>query len=297
MKMQKTLITGATGGLGSAVANFLAQKTGSQQIAVLVRDASSDKAKALAARGFELRVADYADKAALEKAFEGIGLLYFVSGSDLGERWGQHQNVVNAAVAAEVGHIVYTSVAVDHLSEDAPLYGAMSSHFQTENLIKASNLAYTLLRHNLYAEVIPMFLGSREQLMTSKHVFLPAGEGKTAFVPRVELAEAAANILADIGPHVNKIYELNGSEGVTFGQVAGYLSDITKTPFQYTSPDVKTFEETLKGFGVPAEYIGMMTVFGVAIADGVFDTGATDLEKILGRKTQPVDEFLSDIYA
>lgn len=294
--MGKILITGATGGLGSAVANFLSTKVDKSKIAVLVRDKASNQAKALASQGFELRIADYNDQEALVKAFTDIAQLYFVSGSDIANRMPQHQHVVEAATEAKVGHILYTSVSLHHLEESAPLYAAMSAHLETEKLIRQSGINYTLLRHNLYSEVIAMFLGSKEQLLASKTVFLPTGSGKTAFVARIELAEAAANLLAKPEAHINKTYEFNGSEKVSFAEVAGYLSDITGESIAYVSPQVNVFEETLKKYGVPDEYIGMMTVFGLAIADGTFNTNQNDLENILGRKTLRVEDFLKQVY-
>lgn len=295
--MNKVLITGATGGLGSAVASLLKEKNADQPIAVLVRDAESDKAKALAQEGFEIRVGDYNETDSLINAFEGIDILYFVSGSDIANRMAQHKNVVDAAVSAQISHIFYTSVSLNNLSQDAPLYGAMSSHLETEKWIKESGINYTFLRHNLYSEVIAMFLGTKDQLQASKMVYLPAGKGKTAFVPRIELAEAGANALVNPPAHINKVYELNGSEKVTFGQVAEYLSEILGEAIAYISPEVAEFEQTMKQYGVPAEYIGLMTVFGLAIADGVFDSPSSDLEGLLGRKSLSTAAFLKQVYS
>lgn len=294
--MSTILITGATGALGGAVANFLKNKNTNQTIAVLVRDKESDKAQALAKEGFELRMADYNNKTALEKAFTGVDTLYFVSGSDIPNRLKQHQNVVEAAKATKVGHLFYTSASLNGLEEDSPLYAAMSDHIKTEEWIKESGLNYTLLRHNLYSEVIPMFLGEKQQLMATKTVFLPAGEGKTAFVPRIELAELGANLLAEPKKHLNKAYELNGTEKATFGQIADKLSDITGESIQYVSPDLETFEKTMKENGVPDMYIGMMSMFGVGIKDGVFDSPSSDLQKLLGRESLPVKQFLETVY-
>ncbi|HAS40607.1 MAG TPA: NAD(P)-dependent oxidoreductase [Microscillaceae bacterium] len=294
--MSKILITGATGGLGSAVADFLSKKVNPANIAVLVRDAQNEKAKALAAKGFELRVGDYTNKASLEQAFTGIDLLYFVSGSDIAARLPQHQNVVEVATTAKVGHIFYTSVSLNNLSANSPLYEAMSHHTKTEEWIKNSGMKYTFLRHNLYGEIASMFMGTKEQLLQSKNIFLPAGSGKTAFVPRIELAEAGANVLASPAEHVNKTYEMNGSVNVTFTDIAPHLSDILGENIGYVSPEVSDFEATLTKFGVPSEYIGLMTVFSLGIAEGLFDSPTTDLEQILGRKTQPVAEFLKVAY-
>ncbi|OJJ19031.1 NAD(P)-dependent oxidoreductase [marine bacterium AO1-C] len=294
--MSKILITGATGGLGSAVADFLSKKVALTNIAVLVRDPQSEKAKTLAEKGFELRVGDYTDKASLAKAFTGIDQLYFVSGSDIAARLPQHQNVVETATAAKVGHIFYTSVSLTNLSPNSPLYESMSHHTKTEEWIKNSGMRYTFLRHNLYSEIASMFVGAKEQLLESKNVFLPTGEGKVAFVARTELAEAGANVLANPAAHVNKTYEMNGSTKVTFAEIAAFLSDILGENIGYVSPEVSDFEATLTKFGVPAEYIGLMTVFSLGIAEGIFDSPTTDLEQILGRKTQPIAAFLKVAY-
>lgn len=294
--MKKTLITGATGNLGGAVAKFLKNKGPVDQIAVLVRDAQSDAAKALAKEGFEIRVADYNNLEALSQAFEGISILYFVSGSDIGSRVPQHKNVVQAAKNSSIAHIFYTSVSLNGLSKEAPLYSAMAIHLDTEKWIKESGLTYTFLRHNLYSEVIAMFLGDKKQLLSSKAVYLPTGTGKTAFVPRTQLAEIGAKVLANPEQHANKTYELNGSHKITFGEIAQALSKITGVDIAYVSPEVEVFETTMEQHGVPAEYIGMMSNFGQAIADGVFDSPTSDLEDLLGRTSQPVPEFLKQVY-
>jgi NAD(P)H dehydrogenase (quinone) len=141
-----------------------------------------------------------------------------------------------------------------------------------------------------------MFLGSKDQLLASKMVYLPTGEGRTAFVPRIELAEAGANALANTLTHANKVYELNGSEKVSFRQVAEHLSQITSEAIAYISPEVEEFKQTMTQYGVPAEYIGMMTVFGLGIADGVFDSPSSDLEDLLGRKSLSTAAFLNQVY-
>ncbi|MCB0837455.1 MAG: SDR family oxidoreductase [Bacteroidetes bacterium] len=294
--MSKTLITGATGGLGSAVVDFLIQTKNISEISVLVRDPESEKAKDYASKGFEVRVGDYDDKASMIAAFQGIDYLYFVSGSDIGARMQQHQNVVEASVEAGVGHIIYTSAGRKDESEPAPLHPVMSAHIATENWIKASGLTYTLLQHNLYAGVIPMFLGGKEQVLATKTVYLPTGDGKTAFVSRVELAEGGAKVLSDPDKHANKIYAFNGSEAVSFAQVAQYLSDATGEIINYFSPEVAEFEATLKSVGLPAPIIGMTTMFSLGIADGEFDDTTNDLEVILGRKTKSMEAFVKEVY-
>ncbi len=294
--MKKILVTGATGGLGAAVVSFLSEKLPVSQLAVLVRDAQGEKAKAYAAAGITVHTGDYNDKTSLVKAFEGTDVLYFVSASDIGSRMQQQQHVVEAAAEAKVGHIVYTSAGRKNEAADAPLAPIMAAHIASEKWIKASGIPYTILQHNLYAEVIALFLGSKAQLLATKTVFLPAGNGLTAFVPRTELAEAGAIILTETEKHVNKTYALNGSENTSFATVAQYIAEATGEAVTYYSPAIPEFEAALKGAGVPAEIIGMMIMFGLGIAAGEFEAGADDLEKILGRKTKSMRGFLAAVY-
>jgi NAD(P)H dehydrogenase (quinone) len=118
---------------------------------VLVRNQTSNNAQELAKEGFELRVADYDQPSSLSQAFSEIDILYFVSGSDIENRESQHKNVVNVAKSAGVGHIFYTSVSLNNLSTENPLYGAMKIHLDTEKWIKEAGMTYTFLRHNLYS--------------------------------------------------------------------------------------------------------------------------------------------------
>lgn len=104
---KKILVTGATGQLGGLVVESLLKKTAAENIAVMIRD---DKdAAAFSSKGIDVHIGDYDDVAAMSSAFKGIDKLYFVSGPDLEGRLIQHQNVVAAAVAAKVEHVVYTS--------------------------------------------------------------------------------------------------------------------------------------------------------------------------------------------
>ncbi|MEC4049588.1 SDR family oxidoreductase [Flavobacterium sp. SUN046] len=295
--MKKTLITGVTGGLGSAVVEYLTAAVGTNQIAVLVRDVNSASAQQFMAQGLEVRVGDYNDKSSLIKAFEGIEQLYFVSSNDLVSRHKQHENVVRAAVEAKVQHIIYTSTVRKNESADAPLYPVVSSHLQTEQWIKASGITYTLLRHNLYAEVILMFAGDRTKIKETKSIYLPVGAGKVAFVARRNFAEAAANILMQASAHENKIYTLSGSEKMNFETVAAHISKTLSEAIAFMSPAVSEFETTLQSVGVPQAIIDLLSQFSQAIADGEFDDDSNDLELLLGRKTDGLADFIKSSYS
>ncbi|MCL6220505.1 SDR family oxidoreductase [Zunongwangia pacifica] len=295
--MKKTLITGATGSLGQLLVSALKNKTAASNIAVLVRDTEKDIVKDYESQGLDIRVSDYENLEKLKTAFEGIEQVFLISGNDLGARLQQHKNVIEAAKAANVKHIFYTSSVRKTESKDAPLDPVISGHALTEEAIINSGLDYTILRHNLYSEVVPMFIGDKEQLLKTKTIYLPTENGKVAFVPRKDFAEAEANILVSPEEYTNKIYEFNGSEQVSFEEISEILTEILGEKVVYVSPKVDEFESQMKAAGLPDEIVGMLSMFSQGIANGEFNFEKTDIEKAVGRKTQTVKEFLGEVYA
>jgi NAD(P)H dehydrogenase (quinone) len=291
--MSKILVTGATGHLGKAVTESLLQKTDAANISILVRDAG--KAEAFKAQGVDVRVADYNDYDSLLAAFKGIDKLYMVSGNDLANRIQQQDNVVLAAKQAGVKHVVYTSYQRKNETATSPINFVAEGHLNTEHKLKESGLSYTLLQHDIYADMIPIFAG--EHLLENKTIYLPAGDGKIAYALRTDFAEAGANVLLDdAGKYINQSIELGGSEALNWQQIAGIISDITGESIAYVSPSNEEFNTTLTKAGVPAEYIGLFSGFSNAAKEGEFENVSGNLEKILGRKPVTVPEYLKSVY-
>lgn len=293
---QKILITGATGNYGGGIATGLANLGKVQDVALLVRDVESEKSKSLAALGFELRSGSYTDPESLEAALQGIDVLFFVSASDIDGRWPQHLNVLEAAEKAGVNHIVYTSAGHKNKSADGPLYPVMSAHIETEQWLQKSSITYTILRHNLYAEVIPLFVGDKAALAQSNTLYFPAGKGLTAFVARQDLIEAGIKIISDVASHANKVYAFNGVANYGFDDIAATITTITGNPVVYVSPDFATFKNTMSGYGVPAPVIELMLMFAGGIEEGEFDNVQNDLPLILEHAPTDLAAFLARVY-
>lgn len=289
--MSKLLITGATGHLGKLVVELLAKKQPVSSIAVLVRD--SEKAKEFTAKGIEARIGDFNDYASLVTAFRGIDKLYFVSSNDIANREKQHENVVNAAKEAGVGHVIYTSFARKNETETSPITFVAKSHLHTEKLLKASGVSYTILKHALYTDIIPMFIG--DKVLETGVIFQPAGEGKSSFVTRQDFAELAVAVLTTPG-HENKEYEAVNTEAVSYQDVADILTEITGKKISYVAPTAEVFTAELTKAGVPGEVVGLLTGFNQGIAQGEFaDTDAT-LERLIGRRPTSVKAYLQQVY-
>jgi NAD(P)H dehydrogenase (quinone) len=164
----------------------------------------------------------------------------------------------------------------------------------TEQLLKDSGMTYTILRHGLYFETIPMFIGAN--VLETRSIYTPAGQGRTAYALRTEQAEAGVNILLGSG-HDNKEYELSGTEAFSYTDIAAALSAHTQTPISYHSPSVEEFTETLTRANVPDMYIGLFAGLSSAIKEGEFSKTSGDLEQLIGRKPSTLREFITKAYS
>jgi NAD(P)H dehydrogenase (quinone) len=216
-----------------------------------------------------------------------------VSGSDVVKRDQQHKNVVKAAKEAGVKHILYTSFERKNETETSPIGFIANAHIATEKQIKASGMAYTIFRNNLYLDILPMFFGEK---VLETGVFLPAGETKSAFALRQDMAEATANVIIGNG-HENKVYAFSNTENVSVAEVVKSLSEVVGKEINYVSTPIEIYVETLSKAGVPEEYIGMFAGFSEAIKQGEFTVTKTDLENLLGREPTSAKEFLKQVYA
>ncbi|OGH01226.1 MAG: hypothetical protein A2600_03815 [Candidatus Lambdaproteobacteria bacterium RIFOXYD1_FULL_56_27] len=290
--MAKILVTGATGPLGGGVAGFLAKKMELKDLAVLVRDPA--KAKSWQDRGIEVRQGDYGDLGSLERAFQGVEKLYFVSGNEVEHRTAQQAKVVAAAKKCGLSLVVYTSFQRKNETTTSPLAALSKAHLETERLLRESGLNYTFLRHNLYFDILPMFLGP--QVLEQKTIFLPAGAGKGSFVSRKDLAEVGAHLLTGSG-HEKKSYNLSNTRSWSFSELAETLSKLSGKQIAYVSPDPQTFKKELAKAGVPQIQIEMAANFSQAILEQEFDSPSPEVKNFLGRAPLSLEEYLKAAYS
>lgn len=283
------LVTGATGQLGTAVIRQLLQKVPPTQIAAFVRDQT--KADHLVDQGVIVHVGHYDDHESLDRAMQGIETVLLIAGTDEQNRVSQHQHVVDAARKAGVQRIAYTSRA---LKDPATLVNQlMQGHFQTEDYIKASGLAYTLFQNILYMDAIPQFVGG--EAVFERGINLPAGQGRVALALRNEMGEAIANALVK-NDQGSITYCLTGGESYSFYDIADALTKLSGQSVVYSPADPATFETGLIQRGLPEVVARRITGFIMDIAHGQEDLVSSDLERLLGRKPTPLLDGLRLLY-
>lgn len=274
------LITGASGQLGKATVNSLL-KNGVKptDLAVLMRD--ENKAPEFKQKELNIKIGDYNNYDSLVKAFKGVDKLFFISGSEVFSRLKQHENVVKAAKEAGVPYILYTSFLSNNETETSAIATLAEDHLKTEKWIKESGIGYTILKNAIYMDMLPVFMG--EHVLQSGTIAQPAGNGKSAYASRNDMAEVAAKILTSKG-HEGKTYRLAGEKSYSYADVASIMTEVTGKDIKYFSTTTEEFGNMLKAAHVPDPYIGMFTAFSVAKGKGEFDTPGATLEKLLGRK-------------
>lgn len=279
-------ITGATGQLGHYVIESLMKTVPASQIVAIVRNPA--KAQVLTAQGITVRQADYGDEAALTSALQGVEKLLLISSSEVGQRAPQHRNVINAAKAADVKFIAYTSL----LHADSSPLGLADEHIETEKMLADSGIVYTLLRNGWYTE---NYLASAPAVLEHGVFIGAAGDGKIASATRADYAVAAARVISEAG-HEGKVYELAGDSAWTLTQLAAELTKQSGKPITYQNLSEADFAAALKSVGLPDGLADMLADSDVgASKGGLFDDSKT-LSKLIGRPTTTLAESVSHLF-
>ncbi|TPE14147.1 SDR family oxidoreductase [Pantoea vagans] len=268
-------VTGATGQLGRFVINALLKKIPAGEIIAAVR--SPARAADLAAQGVTVREADYSKPETLRAAFSGVDKLLLISGSEVGQREAQHKAVIEAAQAAGVGFIAYTSL----LHADSSPLGLAIEHRATEALLQASGIPFALLRNGWYSEnyaaSIPPSL--------AHHAFIgAAGEGRIASAARQDYAEAAAEVMSR-DDQAGKVYELAGDESYTLAQFAAEIAAQSGEKVDYVNLSQSDFAAALKNAGRPDGLAEMLADSDAGAEKGGLFDDSRQLSQLIGRPT------------
>lgn len=275
-------VTGATGQLGRLVLDELLTNHEPAALVAVVRDAG--KAGELRARGVQVRVADYSDPASLEVALTGVDKLLLISGSEVGSRVAQHANVINAAKAAGVNFIAYTSV----LAADTTDLILAPEHKATEELIRASGLEYTFLRNGWYTENYVQTVATARQ---TGAVVAAAGDGRVASAARADYAAAAAEVLSSAG-HEGRVYELSGDCAWDFKELATALTEIAGREVVYQPVTAAELVEILTSAGLDQGTAGFLAALDADTRAGLLAAVTGDLSGLIGRPTTPLLQAL-----
>lgn len=273
-------VTGATGGLGGLVAGLLAKRGVAQRL--VARDPARVADLPLAEVAGP---ANYGNEGEMRAAFAGARIVYLVSAKEDPDRVSLHRTAVDAAVAAGVERIVYTSFLA--AAPDATFTFARD-HWATEEHIRASGLRFTFLRSSQYLEMVPRLVGDDDAIRG------PAGDGRCAWVAREDCAAAAVAVLTGAG-HDGQTYDLTGPEARTLAWAAEQLSFSTGRRIRYVPETIDEAYESRASIGAPRyELDGWVTSYS-AIATGEMDVVTEAVPRLTGRQALTLPGFLRKV--
>ncbi|WP_105424398.1 SDR family oxidoreductase [Neorhizobium tomejilense] len=284
--MTKLLVTGAAGHLGRAVLRHLAETSKVAAADIVAASRDPNKLADFAASGLETRTADFDDEAGLVKAFTGVDRVLIISTDELatpGKRITQHRNAVSAAKKAGVKHIVYTSMP----NPDKSLVTFAPDHLGTEEAIKASGVAYTILRNSWYHD---NYLMSMPHNLQVGKWYTSVGTGKITTISRDDCARAAAAALAN-PPAGSRTLALTGSESLTAAEIAARASAAAGKPLDVVDVTDEQLTQGLTGAGLPAFVVNMLVSADANIRAGNFEQVTSDYETLTGQKPQTLAAY------
>lgn len=273
------VVTGASGQLGRLVVEALLKKVAAENVVAAVRNPA--KIGDLAARGVQVREADYTKPATLDAAFQGADKLLLISSSEVGQRAAQHRNIIDAAKRARVGLVAYTSIL---RADTSPLHMLASEHRETETMLKASGLPHVLLRNGWYTE---NYIASIPVALQHGLIMGCAGDGKISSAARADYA-AAAVVALTADDQAGKVHELAGDEAYTLSEFAAEITRQSGKTVAYKNMTEAEFKQVLLGAGLPEPIAAMLADAEAGTAKGgLFDDGH-QLSRLIGRPTTPL---------
>ena len=289
-------MTGASGRYGRLATEKLIGQGRARDLILITRTPArlADCAQA----GCEVRYGDFDRPESLRAALRGADKLMLISGTRVGARVPQHRAAIDAAEAADVRHIIYTSFV--NVEPANPAIVAID-HRETENLIRASGLAFTFLRDAHYADA--MILNAGPGFIASGVWLTSTQGGREAMVWREDCVNCAVAVLTENG-HENKTYPVTGPNRESFAEVAAMLAELTGRPIRLVETDDAGMYAHFDALGIPREPVDDQTVSGIpwnsddmvsferAIREGFLDVCTDDVQRVTGRLARSVRELI-----
>jgi NAD(P)H dehydrogenase (quinone) len=279
-------ITGASGQLGRRTAELVLAQCAPRDLILATRKPAA--LADFASRGADVRYANFDEPASLRAAFAGAERLLLISATDLQRRVAQHRAALDAAKAAGVRHVIYTSG-----SKPAPPNPAVvaPSHYATEQALAASGLAWTVLRNSLYADYQ---VAEAQRAIEMGVLVHNRGAGSVAYVAREDCAAAAAAVLLQRG-HDAAVYDVTGGEKYTADALAALYAELGGRRVEARAVDDAAFVAGLVGAAADDHLrygAELLASFGRAIREGYLDVRSDAVAKLTGRRPRTLREVL-----
>jgi NAD(P)H dehydrogenase (quinone) len=295
----KIVITGASGQYGRAATDRLIEQGLAGQLILITRTPA--KLADRVAQGCTVRYGDYDKPETMAAAVQGADKMLLISATRVGARVIQHKAAIDAAAAAGVKHVLYTSfIGIDDPANPAEV---RHDHIETEKAMRASGMAWTMLRDAHYADAMILMAGPN--VLATGRWYSNSGDGREAMVWRDDCVASAVAALTTPG-HENKVYNITGPDLQSFDEVAALITQVTGCPVEHVKVDDEGQYAIFDAMGIPRrpvddQYVSGipwnsddMVSFGRAIREGFLAMRTDDVERLTGRPARSVRQMIED---
>lgn len=284
--MTTIAVTGATGELGKIAIELLLNNHPEVSVVAGARDPA--KAAMLGTQGAQVRELDYDRPETIGPALAGVDKLLLISGNAVGQRVPQHRAVIEAAKAAGVKLVAYTSV----LRASETSLAVAPEHKATETVLAEVGMPYVLLRNGWYSENYVFRLLTALETGALTHC---AGAGRVSAATRRDYAEAAVAVLTSGEDQSGKVYELAGSDSFTMAELAAELSRQSGKPITALNLSEEAFTKALVEGGLPEFIAPFLAKSDLGAGEGCLLDDSRTLEKLVGHPTTPMAAVIAQM--
>lgn len=226
----------------------------------------------------------YGDFDSMKAAAAGVETLFLVPIREHPERARLHATAVDAAVAAGVKRIVYSSFLG---AGPQATFTLARDHYATEEHIRSTGIAFTFLRGSAYLEVLRWIIGADGVIRG------PAGDGRLAPVGRDDMADTVAAILISDGAHDEETHDVTGPESVSLQQVADAFGSVTGRRISYVNEPLEEAWASRRAYGAADWQIEAWVSTYLQIAAGELDVVSDTVPRITGHSATSLSDFLA----
>ena len=278
--LKRVLVTGASGNVGSATITALH--------AVGIPTRAADRNRQQIADRFptaEFAHFDFLDPSTFDAAIDGCDALFLLRPPPISRMKPTLNRLIDVAAQRGIKHVIFSSVAGGDTNRVVP-------HHRVETHLASSGLAFTILRPGFFAQN----LGDayRDDIRQDHRLFVPAGEGRVAFIDVRDVGEIAANIFLAPQLHTGKGYELNGPHAVTFQEVANILTAELGCPIHYQAATVPQYIRHLRKRKMPLIQVMVQTVLHVGLRKGNAEHVSETTAPLLGHPRRSMETYVHD---
>jgi NAD(P)H dehydrogenase (quinone) len=270
-------VTGSTGRVGGLVARRLSELGVDHRL--LVRD----PARAPALPGTHIAAADYGDAAGVRTALSGAHTVFMVSGAETPNRVQQHVTFIDAAIDAGVQRIVYLSFFG---ASPTATFTLARDHWATEEHLRSTGVAHTILRDNLYADFAPALVGADGNIRG------PAADGRAAVVAQADVADVAVVVLGSDDAYGGQTLNLTGPTALTMYEIASAVSDHLGRTVAYVPETIEEAYASRAVYGAPKWQVDAWVSTYTAIAAGELEGVSEDIQDVTGHPATPLEQVI-----